>query len=57
MRDEEWATQTCIYGWHERGLWPPGTDGTDINACARSNTGRRELIATADDFGKVRKKV
>ena len=31
-----------------------GADGTDINACARNNTGNRELIATADDFGKVK---
>lgn len=54
MRDEEWSTQTCIYGWHVRGLWPEGADGTDINACARNNTGDRQLIATSDDFGKVK---
>ena len=54
MKDTEWATQTCIYGWHVRGIWPEGADGTDINACARSNTGARELVATADDFGKVK---
>lgn len=54
MRDTQWHTQTCIYGWHVRGLWPEGADGTDINACARNNTGNRELIATADDFGKVK---
>jgi len=54
MRDEQWHTQTCIYGWYVRGLWPEGADGTDINACARSNTGARELIVTSDDFGKVK---
>lgn len=54
MRDEPWSTQTCIYGWHVRGLWPEGADGTDINACARSNTELREMIATSDDFGKVK---
>ena len=54
MKDEEWDTQTCIYGWPVRGLWPEGADGTDINACARSLTGERELVATADDFGKVK---
>ena len=54
MRDEEWATQSCIYGWHVRGVWPEGADGTDINACARSNTARRALLATSDDFGTVK---
>ncbi len=54
MKDEEWDTQTCIYGWPVRGLWPEGADGTDINACTRSLTGERELVATADDFGKVK---
>ena len=33
------------------GIWPDGADGTDINACAKSNDGT--LIASADDFGKV----
>lgn len=33
------------------GIWPEGADGTDVNACARSN-GRR-LVASADDYGKV----
>ena len=54
MRDQLWATQTCIYGWPVRGLWPEGADGTDINACARCNTEPGELIATCDDFGKVK---
>lgn len=54
MRDEEWATQSCIYGWHVRGVWPEGADGTDINACGRSNDGKRELLVTSDDFGKVK---
>ena len=54
MKDEAWHTQTCIYGWHVRGLWCEGADGTDINACGRSNTGSRELIVTSDDFGKVK---
>lgn len=54
MKDEEWHTQTCIYGWPVRGVWPEGADGTDINACARNNTGARQLVATADDFGTVK---
>ena len=54
MRDEQWATQSCIFGWALRGIWQEDADGTDVNACARSNQGERQLIATADDFGKVK---
>jgi len=60
MRDVEWSTQSCIYGWFVRGVWPEGADGTDINACAKSNTGHQEgrfkthLLVTSDDFGKVK---
>ena len=54
MRDEDWQTQSCIYGWSVRGIWPDGADGTDINACARSNQGGRDLLATCDDHGKVK---
>ncbi|KAL7060336.1 hypothetical protein AAHC03_09572 [Spirometra sp. Aus1] len=51
LRDVRWATQTCQLGWAVAGIWPPGSDGTDINAVARSHSTR--LLATADDFGKV----
>ena len=54
MRDVKWASQTTPFGWHMRGIWPEDADGTDINACCRSNIGERELLATADDFGKVK---
>eukprot|EP00322_Chrysochromulina_rotalis_P000674 CAMPEP_0115835948 /NCGR_PEP_ID=MMETSP0287-20121206/4458_1 /TAXON_ID=412157 /ORGANISM="Chrysochromulina rotalis, Strain UIO044" /LENGTH=898 /DNA_ID=CAMNT_0003289423 /DNA_START=1 /DNA_END=2697 /DNA_ORIENTATION=- len=54
MRDEKWSTQTCIYGWPVRGVWPEGADGTDINGMARSNTGDREMLVTSDDFGRVK---
>ncbi|CAB1330576.1 unnamed protein product, partial [Coregonus sp. 'balchen'] len=33
------------------GLWPDGSDGTDINAVSRSN--EKQLLVTGDDFGKV----
>jgi len=56
LKDEEWATHSCIFGWPVRGIWPEDSDGTDINAIARSHTaGRREgMLATADDYGKVK---
>lgn len=59
MRDEVWSTQTCVYGWSLRGIWPEDADGTDINGTSRSNTvdpvtNRQSLLATADDYGKVK---
>ncbi|NXI13517.1 EMAL1 protein, partial [Irena cyanogastra] len=50
-RDIEWATYTCTLGFHVFGVWPEGSDGTDINAVCRSHG--RKLLSTGDDFGKV----
>ncbi|XP_058471089.1 echinoderm microtubule-associated protein-like 1 isoform X1 [Solea solea] len=50
-RDIEWATYTCTLGFHVFGLWPDGSDGTDINAACRSCD--KSLLVTGDDFGKV----
>uniref|UniRef100_A0A8C9S468 EMAP like 1 n=2 Tax=Scleropages formosus TaxID=113540 RepID=A0A8C9S468_SCLFO len=50
-RDISWATCTCTLGFHVFGLWPEGSDGTDINAVCRSN--EKRLLVTGDDFGKV----
>jgi WD40 repeat protein len=56
MKDEEWDTHSCIFGWGLRGIWPEDSDGTDINSVARSRgtTGHEGLLATADDLGKVK---
>ena len=57
FRDEPWASWTLPLGWPVQGIWPPGVDGSDINACDRS-TGMHpdgyQLIASADDFSKVK---
>lgn len=37
--------------FHIKGVWPEGSDGTDINALVRSHN--RKVIAVADDFCKV----
>lgn len=52
MRDSKWETWTCTLGWPVQGIWPAGTDGTDINACCRSHS--NDLIVSGDDFGHVR---
>jgi WD40 repeat protein len=51
LKDVKWSTWTCPLGWPVQGIWPPGADGTDINAVDRSHSGH--LIAAADDFGKA----
>ncbi|KAM4590894.1 echinoderm microtubule-associated protein-like 4 isoform 2-T2 [Odontesthes bonariensis] len=50
-KDIDWATYTCVLGYHVFGVWPEGSDGTDINALMRSH--KRKVIALADDFCKV----
>ncbi|XP_036402261.1 echinoderm microtubule-associated protein-like 4 [Megalops cyprinoides] len=50
-KDIDWATYTCVLGFHVFGVWPEGSDGTDINALMRSHN--RKVIALADDFCKV----
>ncbi len=49
---EFWSTWTCTLGWPVQGIWPPGADGTDINAVDRSPS--NSLLATADDFGLIK---
>ncbi|XP_070398899.1 echinoderm microtubule-associated protein-like 4 isoform X3 [Nothobranchius furzeri] len=50
-KDIDWVTYTCVLGYHVFGVWPEGSDGTDINALERSHN--RRVIALADDFCKV----
>jgi len=57
LRDEKWATWTCVLGWPVQGIWEPATDGTDINYIDRSHNPHKNgyhIIALGDDFGKVR---
>ncbi|KAM8747140.1 echinoderm microtubule-associated protein-like 3 isoform 1-T1 [Acanthopagrus schlegelii] len=50
-KDREWASYTCVLGFHVMGVWLEGSDGTDINALCRSHSER--VVAVADDFCKV----
>ena len=49
-RDEKWSTWTCTLGWPVQGIYPPCSDGTDINSVDRCGG----VIATGDDFGFVK---
>lgn len=51
-KDEKWASWTLIIGWPVQGIWPPCSDGSDINTVDR--TKKRDVLATGDDFGKVK---
>ena len=51
-RDTQWATYTCLLGFPVMGIWPPDSDGTDVNAVDRSPSGK--YLATADDYGSVK---
>jgi hypothetical protein len=52
MRDVTWDTQTCVLGWSVQGIWPPNTDGTDVNAVSASHS--RAVVATANDDSSIR---
>lgn len=47
----EWATNTVKIGWHVRGIWPSGVDGSHVNGVNASPDGA--LLATGDDYGLV----
>jgi microtubule-associated protein-like 6 len=51
-KDAQWHSWTCVLGWPVQGIWPSCSDGTDVNAVARSS--REDLLATSDDFGLVK---
>jgi microtubule-associated protein-like 6 len=52
MRDVEWATCTCLFGWPVQGIYPEFADGTDVNSVDRSPDG--SLLVTGDDVGTVK---
>jgi WD40 repeat protein len=52
LKDENWASFTNILGWDVQGIWPKFSDGSDVNAVARSQSGK--MLATAEDTGLVK---
>lgn len=51
-RNERWYSWNCVLGWPVQGIWPPCSDGSDINNLDRSKS--HKVIATVDDFGQVK---
>jgi microtubule-associated protein-like 6 len=52
LKDEAWGTWTCTFGWWVQGIYPPCSDGTDVNSVDRSSCGK--YLITGDDFGTVK---
>lgn len=51
MADCQWKSWTCALGFPVMGIWPPYSDGTDVNMVDR--TKNRQLVATAEDTKMV----
>ena len=51
VKNVEWNTHTCTFGWPVQGIYAPDQDGTDVNICAINND--KTLVATGDDYGYV----
>ncbi|CUG84647.1 WD40 repeat-containing protein, putative [Bodo saltans] len=45
--DEVWATHSGVIGWGVQGIWEDCSDGTDVNSCGRSRSGKY-LVAGYD---------
>lgn len=53
VADIKWKTNHCILGFSVMGIWPPYSDGTDINAI--DVVTRKGIVASAnDDHGLVK---
>jgi len=47
LRDVKWFTTSALMAWHCEGIYPPGADGTYVNAVTADPEGA--YIATGDD--------
>lgn len=52
QRDTQWDTWTAVLGFPVMGIWPDGSDGTDVNAVCATRDGR--YLVTAGDDGLVK---
>ncbi|KRX05725.1 WD40-repeat-containing domain [Pseudocohnilembus persalinus] len=57
LKDIKWSTYTCIFGWQSQGIWPPCSEGLDINSCDRTGSNSSDggdVLVTGDDFSKIK---
>ncbi len=51
-KNVDWYTWSCVLGFPVQGIFPPCSDGTDVNSTSRSNS--KKVLATGDDFSTVK---
>jgi WD40 repeat protein len=51
LRDTEWATWSCVYGWSVQGIWDKNDGEQNILSVARSND--KGVVATGDDHNMI----
>ncbi|EGR31702.1 hypothetical protein IMG5_103460 [Ichthyophthirius multifiliis] len=52
LKNIKWETNTCIYGYDIQGIWPPCSNGQDINTVDLSN--KYNVLIAGDDFSNVK---
>jgi WD40 repeat protein len=52
LRNQKWASFTSILGWDVQGIWPTESDGSDVNAVAKSKG--EKYLASVEDTGLVK---
>ena len=51
LKNTQWASQSCKFGWFVNGIFRPGQEGFRINTVDRAPS--RDVIATGEDTGKI----
>ncbi len=51
LKDVEFNSWTCPFGWPVQGIWPEEPDGVNINAVCRSKS--KKYVAAANAMGTV----
>ena len=51
LKNTQWATQTCKFGWYVNGIFRPGQEGFRIATVDRAFS--KDVIATGEDTGKI----
>lgn len=64
LKDVQWESQTCVYGWSVQGVWPLTNDGTNITSIDRFNNSNNNnnnhhdasyagCLAVGDNYGRL----
>ena len=58
LQNEPWHSLTTVIGWPLQGIYPIGSDGTEVNTVHRSakkfGNSEYELLASGDDYGLIK---